>query len=211
MCETARMRRAVGPLNCISRKRDLAGERFLARRLPDGFIAVVARRMQNGAGRKLTSRTLPTSMSTVLSPKRPKSKARTLSRTDVNFCIDLLLLVLFLALAWSSVVLRFVFPPGAVAAGWTLWHLGYDDWAGIQFGTLSVFALTVLLHVMLHWSWVCGVVSKYMAKALERKKKSARQQLDEGNQTLYGVGLLIVIVNLLGLAIAAAALCIRSP
>jgi hypothetical protein len=57
---------------------------------------------------------------------------------------------------------------------------------------------------MLHWSWVCGVI----AARISRNKKA---KIDDGTQTLYGVGLLIVILNVLGLATAAAALMIRSP
>ena len=62
----------------------------------------------------------------------------------------------------------------------------------------------ILIYVMLHWSWVCGV----LATRLTRDKKT---KLDDGTQTLYGVGLLIVLVNVLGLAIAVAALSIHGP
>jgi hypothetical protein len=41
--------------------------------------------------------------------------------------------------------------------------------------------------------------------------RSKKAKIDDGVQTLYGVGLLIVILNLLGLAIAAAALSIQMP
>jgi hypothetical protein len=144
---------------------------------------------------------------TLSNPRRVAgANARTISRTVVNFWVDVLLLLVFLALAFSSVVLRFVFPAATSAAGWTLWRLGYDDWAVMQFGIFCAFALTVLLHVMLHWSWVCGVVAKWRSA-----RRAANSRLDDGTQTLYGVGLLIVIVNVAGLAIAAAALCIRAP
>jgi hypothetical protein len=99
---------------------------------------------------------------------------------------------------------RFVFPPGPDARGWLLWGLDYDQWATIQFGLTSILALGILLHVMLHWSWVCGI----LAAKLARNKKA---KIDDGTQTIYGVGLLIVLLNLLGLAIAAAALSIRGP
>jgi len=149
-------------------------------------------------------------MPKLLSPAQPQStnsaKTRSISRTDVNFWVDVLLLVVFLTLIWVSVILRFVFPPATVAVGWTLWGLAYDDWVGVQFGVLSALALVVLLHVMLHWSWVCGVIAKSLSR---RRARTVR--LDEGTQTLYGVGLLIVVLNVVGLAIAAAALMIRSP
>jgi hypothetical protein len=127
-----------------------------------------------------------------------------MSRTHVNFLLDSLLLTAFSLLVWSSVIVRFVFPPGTDARGWLLWRLTYDQWQTLQFAMVAVLALGVLIHVMLHWSWVCGVV----ATRLARDKKT---KLDDGTQTLYGVGLLIVILNFLGLAIAAAALSIRPP
>lgn len=127
-----------------------------------------------------------------------------MSRTIINFLLDTALLAVFSGLVYAAVIVRFVFPPGPDAKGWQLWGLDYDGWASVQFALVAALALAVLLHVMLHWSWVCGVI----ATRLTRDK---RAKLDEGSQTLYGVGLLIVIVNLLGLAIAVAALSIRSP
>src|SRR4029079_18213435 len=95
-----------------------------------------------------------------------------------------------------------VFPPGPDSKGWLLWGLSYDQWATLQFAMVAVLALGVLIHVMLHWNWVCG----FLAARLVRDKKA---KIDDGTQTLYGVGLLIVILNLLGLAIAAPPLPIR--
>lgn len=127
-----------------------------------------------------------------------------MSRTTVNFLLDSLLLVAFAILVWSAVIVRFVFPPAYDARGWTLWNLSFDDWLSVQFAMVAVLALGILIHVMLHWSWVCGVVASRVA----RPKKG---KIDNGAQTLYGVGLLIVILNVLGLAIAAGALMIHSP
>jgi len=127
-----------------------------------------------------------------------------MSRTSLNFLLDCFLLMAFSTLACCSVIVRFIFPPGPEARGWLLWSLSYDQWATMQFALLSILSVGILIHVMLHWSWVCGVV----ATRLARDKKA---KLDDGTQTIYGVGFLIVIVNLLGLAIAAAALSIQGP
>lgn len=126
-----------------------------------------------------------------------------MSRTAVNFLLDATLLAVFLLLVAVSAVVRFVFPPGTTADGWQLWGFGFDDWGALQFGLVAVLTLGVLVHVMLHWSWVCGVLASRM---LGRKGK-----VDDGVQTIYGVGLLIVICNVVGLLIAAAALSIREP
>jgi len=132
---------------------------------------------------------------------------KTMTRTTVNFWLDLFLLLLFLTLIAVSVIVRFVFPPGPSAAGWTLWGWGYAEWAAAQFALVAAMALSVLLHVMLHWTWVCGVVAGFVA----HRRGGPRPRLDEGSRTLYGVGLLIVILNVVGAAIAAAWLMVEPP
>ena len=128
------------------------------------------------------------------------------TKTGINFCLDVSLLCVFLLLCWCSVVIRYVFPPGGQAEGWTLWGGDYLLWTDVQFVTLCVFAMGILVHVMLHWSWVCGVI----VNRLKRDKGSAAK-IDDGTRTLWGVGLLIVILNVLGVGIAAAALTIQGP
>jgi hypothetical protein len=127
------------------------------------------------------------------------------SRTAVNLFVDALLLVLFVTLCLLSVILEFVFPVGTQADGWTLWNHDYGEWSRVRFAVLSAFAAAILLHVMLHWSWVCGVVASRMGK------KKAGTAHDDPSRTLWGVGLLIVVVNVIGLVVAAASLSIQSP
>lgn len=128
-----------------------------------------------------------------------------MSRTIVNFWLDTLMLLLFLTLIWSSVVIRYVFPAYVDAAGWRLWGGGYAQWLDFQFVVLCLLALGVLLHLMLHWNWVCGVVT---SRFLRRKEKG---RVDDGSRTIVGVGMLIVLLNLMGIGIAAAALTIQGP
>lgn len=127
-----------------------------------------------------------------------------ISKTAINFWLDTLLLLLFLILFWTAIVIRFLFPAGPEASGWTLWGWNYTEWSDFQFGVLIVFTLGILLHVMLHWAWVCGVV----ATRIMGQKKSPK---DDGSFTLWGVGMIIAIVNLVGVAFAAAALSITGP
>ncbi len=134
-------------------------------------------------------------------PNRP-------SKTDVNFCLDASLLTVFLTLCWSSVVVRYVFPPATKAAGWTLWGMDYLAWTDIRFFVLCTMAAGVLLHLMLHWPWVCGVVSNRLKK---RRTPSGPGKYYNSSRTVWGAGLLIVILNILGLAIAAAAFSIQGP
>lgn len=144
-------------------------------------------------------------------PEVPLSKGRAaprrISRTVVNFLLDATLLVVLLILAWVTALLRFIFPRPTVSAGWSLWGLGYDDWSQFQFVVVCVFLLGVLVHLMLHWTWICSVVSTRWPRPTGRKAP----RTDDGIQTLYGVGTLIAIVNIVGLLLAAAALTIVAP
>lgn len=119
-----------------------------------------------------------------------------MSKTVLNFWLDVCLLCAFLTLCAVSAILQFVFPIGPDAGGWRLWGWGYVAWRDFQFGVLCVFAGLVLLHVMLHWTWVCGVVTT--------KIKPTKQRPDEGQRTLWGVGTLIVLLHVLvGVVVAA--------
>lgn len=127
-----------------------------------------------------------------------------MSRSAINFTLDLLLLVTFCALVACSTIVRFVFPPGTSATSWRLWGFSYDQWATFQFSLIATLALGFTLHVMLHWNWVCGFIA-------QRLGRGGKGKLDNGTQTLYGVGLLIVVFHVLGGLIAAAAMMIRGP
>lgn len=142
---------------------------------------------------------------TILREPLPKSgPSPRWSRTIVNLALDALLLAVFVGLAAVSLVTRFVFPAATVADGYTIWGLGYDAWAGIQFGLLALVAAAVVVHVMLHWSWVCNVIAARLRREADKRK------LDDGIMTLYGVGLLIVVFGAIGLVVAAAALSVQS-
>ena len=134
--------------------------------------------------------------------------AKRINKTIINFWVDVSLLIIFLLLCWIVIVLRYVFPVAAQAEGWKLWGYDYLAWSDLHFATLCAMLGTVLLHVMLHWTWVCGVIENWQRK---RKGETGGNKADTGNRTLWGVGLLIVILNVLGLAIAVAALSIEAP
>lgn len=129
-----------------------------------------------------------------------------MSRTAVNFIVDVILLLITLATIFVTTVLRFVFPAPSAAKGWTLWGSDYDSWANLQFILMSLVAGAVLIHLMLHWSWVCGVI---ITKLLRRPARQAK--LDDGVQTLWGVSTLIVVLNVLAALVGLAYLSVQAP
>jgi hypothetical protein len=133
---------------------------------------------------------------------QPKGRRR-LSLSVINLGIDSLLLLILCALGWVSATLQVVFPAPTAADGWTLWGLTFDQWRDVQFGCLCVFALGVLLHMMMHWNWVCSVIATQVVRTQKRP--------DEGMQTIYGVATLIVLLHVIGAGVILAMLCVHRP
>jgi hypothetical protein len=147
-----------------------------------------------------------------VSKRRPiggdqRGKSSIASKTMWNFWLDTTMLVVFILMLWSATIVRFVFPPAVSAKDWTLWSWNVDQWIGFHYASLCGFTFLVVLHLMLHWSWVCGVVASRFIKRSAGKKKN----VDDGTRTLWGVGLLIVLLNVMGIGIAAAVLMIQGP
>jgi|GEM_PF-905083 len=132
-----------------------------------------------------------------------RTERRGFSKSVVNFWLDLILAGVFVALCSVAAVLQFAFPAASLAAGWTLWGLTYEDVAAVQFGILCVLAAGIILHVMLHWTWVCGMIT--------RGKPEASLRTDDGIRTIVGVGVLIGLLHVIGGVLLAAMLSIQQP
>lgn len=139
-------------------------------------------------------------------PHGTNAQPRRLSRSAINFLLDSLLLCLFCGIVITTCILRFVFPPVAEVAESTLWGLSFGDWANVQVAIVGLFGLSVVLHLVLHWTWVCGFVSARMSRVLRRPVV-----LDDGPRTLYGVSLLVLFVTLLIGTLGLAVIMIKSP
>ena len=130
-----------------------------------------------------------------------------MSKSVINFWLDTLLLVLFATLVWSESIVHIAFPPGPSASGWTLWGWNYSQWSDLAFGLLCVLVLAVVIHVMLHWPWVCGVVTSQIVP----RSAGPKAKMTDGVRTLYGVSLLVIVLHLIGAGVAAAWLTIEAP
>jgi len=138
--------------------------------------------------------------STAGAPRPARSRV---SMSVINFGLDASLLVMLVALGWISSVLRFVFPAPTTADGWKLWGWNYDEWSDFQFAWVCALGVGVLLHVILHWNWVCSVVTAQVLRT--------RQRIDDSMQTIYGVGVLIVLLHVIVAGIIAAMYSVQKP
>lgn len=121
-------------------------------------------------------------------PASEKVSTRKGGRTLLNFWLDALLLISVAFLGWVSAMLRFVFPPPTVADGWKLWGWTFDQWHEAQFAALCVCGLLMIEHIVLHWNWVCSVISTRILRV---------SRPDEASQAVYGVGTFIVLLMIL--------------
>lgn len=132
---------------------------------------------------------------------------KTINLAVANFWLDVLLLVLFLILAFTCAVIRLIFPPLQQAEAWSLWGWNLDRWIEFQFSILCVFSFGILLHLMLHWKWVCGIMSTKILWSKAQKKT----RMDDGTRTLIGVGFMIVVLAVFGAVFALAATMVDAP
>lgn len=121
----------------------------------------------------------------------------------INFWLDVALLIAFTFVGWVTATLQAVFPEPTSSAGWSLWGLTFDQWYEIQFFAICFFAFLVVIHVMLHWNWVCNIIAAQVLRVKTRP--------DDGLQTIYGVGLLIVLLNLIVGGVIVGILTVRHP
>lgn len=136
---------------------------------------------------------------------RPPVK-RKLSKNAVNFIVDACVLVSFGFVMWMASILAFVFPAASEASGWTLWGQDLDFWMAAAAGALTVFAVLVLIHLILHWSWVCSFITSRWSQYRGR-----RIVWSESYKTVYGVATLIVALTILCLAVAWAQFSVKGP
>ena len=123
----------------------------------------------------------------------------------INLALDFLLFATFVALCWLAALTQFVFPIGPTGSSWRLLGGTVDTWRSLQFWVLCGLAGEVLIHIMLHWSWVCGVVeSRFVSRA-----SSKRKTIDDGGRTLVGVFCLAATLLLFGAGLGFAALMLK--
>ena len=83
----------------------------------------------------------------------------------------------------------------SAGSDWKVWGATPLDWSEALFTTYCIFAIAVVVHVMFHWTWICGVVATRFFHCKPGK--------DDGSHTLIGVSLLVFLVHLLVIGILA--------
>ena len=110
-------------------------------------------------------------------------------RTTVNFIVDFISFLDLLTLAFTGLIIKYILPPGsggghgfgyrggrgAVEAK-TLWSMTRHEWGDIHFYISVLFIALMLVHLVLHWTWI-----KCYFKSLFGIKNTGQKIDDCGN------------------------------
>ena len=116
-------------------------------------------------------------------------------RSTLNFLVDALTLLAIFAMIVTGLVIRFALPPGTGGRhggrGLVLWGMGRHDWGDVHFWASVALGVLLVVHVALHWSWVCTTVRR----SLGGKEVG---QLGAAKRNAYGIGFLVALVVIFG-------------
>ena len=107
-----------------------------------------------------------------------------MKRTNLNFIVDFLDL---LGLACTGFIMKYFLPPGTGGRGRMLlggrgaehfgeeikelWSMTRHEWGDIHFYLAVIFAVLMIVHIILHWSWIKAYFKTLLG--FSRKKTSS--------------------------------------
>jgi len=106
-------------------------------------------------------------------------------RSAVNLLIDVITLLVFFAKVWTGCLMHYVLPAGGGRAHTlTLWGMNRHDYGNVHFYLALAMVALIIVHLWLHWPWVCSIMSNLLGAPQPKRFKRA----------LYGMTLLLVMV-----------------
>jgi len=115
-----------------------------------------------------------------------------MKRTLLNLFVDGATALVVFGLIATGLVIRFTLPPGSGSVR-ALWGLGRHDWGDVHFWMAVATAALLVIHVALHWSWVCTTV-----RHLVVRRGSPSGQPSVWARNLYGAGFLVLLAAIFG-------------
>ncbi len=112
-----------------------------------------------------------------------------MKRNTLNLLIDAATALVVFGLIATGLLTRFVLPPGSGSRR-LLWGLGRHDWGDIHFWIAFAGGLLLLVHVTLHWQWVCVTVLRLCR--LSNTSEQTRQR--PWRRNVAGIALVLGIV-----------------
>jgi len=72
-------------------------------------------------------------------------------KPELNFIVDVVAFFLFLCLISTGLLIYFIIPP---ASGLSVWGMGRHEWGEFHFWVALTFLLFMVVHFILHWTWI---------------------------------------------------------
>jgi hypothetical protein len=114
-----------------------------------------------------------------------------MKRGTLNYLVDGVTFAGVLAMVATGLILEFVLPPGSGGrghrGGQELWGLGRHDWGDWHFYLAMGLGALLLIHLALHWSWICAMTLRPFGAAGASAGKSPLKRNLAGCAILAGV------------------------
>ena len=91
-----------------------------------------------------------------------------MNKSNLNFVIDSVAFFLFLLLASTGILIFLVLPPGS--GNLTIWGMNRHGWGDIHFWAAMGFLLAMIIHLIMHWSWIVAKIKGRAGKQMSRKR-----------------------------------------
>ena len=124
-----------------------------------------------------------------------------MTRNVVNFVIDSITALVMAAMVVTGLVIRYVLPAGT-GRGRSLWGYGRHEWGDVHFWLALAAVAGVLLHLALHWQWVC-------ATCLRLLPGGARRQVSAVQRKIAGVAVVATVITVFAIFVNIAQRAVR--
>ncbi len=81
-----------------------------------------------------------------------------MSRSTLNFVVDAVAFAAFLFLASTGILIHVVLPPGSGHFS-VLWGMDRHEWGEMHLWLATILIVLMVLHLLLHWSWVVSMIA----------------------------------------------------
>ena len=89
-----------------------------------------------------------------------------MKRSSLNFIVDLVSFLNLLGMVFTGFIMKYILPPGTGGCGRQLhggcgrahikdlWSMTRHEWGNVHFYLAVVFVILMIVHIILHWSWI---------------------------------------------------------
>jgi hypothetical protein len=99
-------------------------------------------------------------------------------RNTLNFVVDIVTLLAILGMTGTGLILKFSLPPGSGGRGLSLWGLGRHDFGDVHFWIAVTLGVLLIVHLVLHWSWIVGTIRRLTSRNGARTGRPASALLN---------------------------------